>query len=309
MPDPLLIAIVGPTASGKTPLSVALAERFRGEIVSCDSVALYREFDIGAAKPAAAERARAPHHLLDVLAPNEISTAGDYARRARQVVSEISARGNMPIVVGGTGLYLRALLEGLFSGPERSQEMRERLRRIANIKGTLHLHRVLHRLDPAAAEAIHANDTPKIIRAIEVCLQAQRPISAMWQEQGRPPLTGYRILRMGLNPDRKVLYARINERAKAMLDAGLIDETRRILDRYGETPWPLHSTGYKQAVQFLKGQLTQEQTLAAIQQAHRNYAKRQMTWFRREPGVHWLAGFGDDAGIKRQALQIVGDAL
>lgn len=304
MPEPLLIAIVGPTASGKTALSLALAQRFSGEIVNCDSIALFREFEIGSAKPNAEERARAPHHLLDVLAPNEPSTAGDYARRARAVIAEIAARGHTPIVVGGTGLYLRALLEGLFSGPDRSEELRERLRKLANKKGSPHLHRLLSRLDAAAATNIHPNDAPKLIRAIEVCLAARQPMTTMWQ-QGREPLRGYRIVRVGLNPGRAALYEGINQRAAAMLDRGLVEEARAIGQRYGFNIPPLNSTGYKQAVQFLRGRLSREQTLIDIQQAHRNYAKRQMTWFRREADVHWLAGFGDDAEIQRQALAVV----
>jgi tRNA dimethylallyltransferase len=300
--SPILIAVVGPTASGKTSLSLALAERFRGEIVNCDSVGLYRGFEIGAAKPTVAERNRAPHHLIDILEPNEISTAGDYARRAREVIGDIAARGNTPIVAGGTGLYLRALLEGLFSGPPRSEELRARLREIAETKGSLHLHRVLRRLDPGAAINIHANDTPKIVRAVEVCLQARRPMSKMWQEQGRAPLSGFQVVRIGLNPDRATLYRRINERVLEMMEAGLVEETRQLSERYGYNIAPLNSTGYKQTVQFLRGQFTREQMIAAIQQAHRNYAKRQMTWFRREPELHWLSGFGDDRTIQRAAI-------
>jgi len=303
--SPILIALLGPTASGKTALSIALAERFAGEIINCDSIALYREFEIGSAKPAAEERARVPHHLLDVLSPNEISTAGDYARRARRVIKEIAGRRKTPVVVGGTGLYLRALLEGLFSGPPRSEQLRARLRYIAHSKGSTHLHRLLSRLDRAAAAAIHENDTPKLIRAIEVCMQARRPMSAMWQEQGRSPLTGFRILRIGLNPDRAALYQRINQRVLAMIKAGLIEETRGIVERYGYDIPPLNSTGYKQAIQFLRGQLPRDRMITAIQQAHRNYAKRQMTWFRREPDVHWLAGFGHDDEIRERASQFV----
>ena len=303
--SPILIAVLGPTASGKTALSLALAERFAGEIINCDSIALYREFEIGSAKPTAEERAPVPHHLLDVLEPNEVSTAGDYARRARGVIKEIAARGKTPVVVGGTGLYLRALLEGLFSGPPRSEELRARLREIGDAKGSTHLHCLLSRLDHAAGAAIHENDTPKLIRAIEVCVQARRPMSTIWQEQGRSPLTGFRILRIGLNPDRAALYERIHQRALAMIEAGLVDETRGIAERYGYGIPPLNSTGYKQAVQFLRGQLSREPMIAAIQQAHRNYAKRQMTWFRREPDVHWLAGFGNDSGIQQQAISLV----
>jgi tRNA dimethylallyltransferase len=297
----LLVVILGPTASGKTALSLALAEKFDGEIVNCDSVAMYREFDIGTAKPSTAERARAPHHLIDCVDPTEHVTAGQYARQARQVLEEIKSRQHLPIVVGGTGLYLRALLEGLFPGPQRSEELRERLRERAAHRGSEYLHRILIRLDRAAAEKIHSNDTPKLIRAIEVCLASRQKMTELWKE-GRDPLRGFRILRLGLDPDRAVLYARINERASQMFENGLIDETKRLLEKYGDAPWPLSSLGYKQAVQLLRGEVTREQALQAAQQGHRNYAKRQLTWFRREPNVTWLKGFGDDAQVQEQAL-------
>src|SRR3954470_8425143 len=208
MPDPLLVVILGPTASGKTSLSLALAEKFNGEIVSCDSVAVYRGFDVGTAKPSPAERARVPHHLLDVAEPLQPFTAGDYSKLARATINDISSRGKMPIVGGGTGLYLRALLEGLFAGPPRSEELRERLRAAAELHGAGHLHEVLQRLDPAAAEKIHANDHSKLIRAIEVCMAARSRMTELW-ERGRNPLTGFRIVRIGLEPDRSALYTRI----------------------------------------------------------------------------------------------------
>jgi tRNA dimethylallyltransferase len=303
-PEPLLVVVLGPTASGKTALSLALAERFDGEIVNCDSVAMYLEFDIGTAKPTASERARAPHHLLDFVAPTSHITAGEYARQARQVLGEIKARGRLPILVGGTGLYLRALLEGLFPGPQRSEEMRERLRERAESRGPGYLHRILRRLDSAAAEKIHANDTPKVIRAIEVCVASRQKMTELWQ-QGRDPLRGFRILRLGLDPDRQALYDRINRRAQQMFETGLVEETQRLLEKYGAAAGPLSSLGYKQAVQFLRGELTREQALQAAQQAHRNYAKRQMTWFRREPEVQWLRGFGDDVQIQKTAADLV----
>jgi tRNA dimethylallyltransferase len=300
-PEPLLVVVLGPTASGKTALSLALAERFHGEIVNCDSVAMYREFDLGTAKPTPPERARAPHHLLDCMSPAGHITAGEYARRARNVLEEIKAREHLPIVVGGTGLYLRALLEGLFPGPQRSEELRERLRELAASRGPNYLHRLLRRLDRAAAEKIHANDTPKLIRAIEVCLASRQKMTELWQQRGREPLRGFRISRLGLDPDRRGLYDRINRRAQQMFEAGLVDETKRLLEKYGDAAGPLSSLGYKQAVQFLRRELTHEQALQAAQQAHRNYAKRQMTWFRREPEVHWLRGFGDDVHIQESA--------
>jgi tRNA dimethylallyltransferase len=301
--EPLLIVILGPTASGKTTLSLALAERFQGEIVNCDSVAMYREFEIGTAKPTAAERARAPHHLFDFVDPASYMTAGEYARQAREVLEQIKSRGNVPIVVGGTGLYLRALLEGLFQGPRRSEELRERLRESAG-RRPAYLHRVLRRLDLEAAAKIHANDAPKLIRAIEICVASRQPMSEMWKD-GRDALTGFRIVRVGLNPDRNALYERINLRAVRMFDAGLVEETRRLLEKYGDAIWALSSLGYRQAVNVIRGEVDRAGAVLAAQQAHRNYAKRQMTWFRREPEVRWITGFGDDARVQQRAIALV----
>jgi tRNA dimethylallyltransferase len=316
--EPLAVVVLGPTASGKTALALAIARRFGGEIVNCDSVAMYREFEIGTAKPSAAERAEIPHHLLDCVDPLADVSAGEYARQARKVLREIVGRDivlheseqrrHLPIVSGGTGLYLRALLEGLFPGPQRSEELRKRLRARAEKNGTEHLHRILRRLDPPAANRIHANDLAKVIRAIEVCLASRRTsrrnMTELWKE-GREPLHGFRILRLGLNPEREALYARINQRAANMFDQGLIAETERLLAKYGAQARPLASLGYKQALQFLRGELDRESALAAAQQAHRNYAKRQITWFRREPDVHWLAGLGDDPAIQAQGIATV----
>jgi len=298
--------VLGPTASGKTALSVALAQRFHGEVVNCDSVAMYREFEIGTAKPSPAERARAPHHLLDFVDPTRYITAGEYARLARQTLAEIQSRANLPIVVGGTGLYLRALVDGLYPGPQRSEELRNRLRHRVEQNGPDYLHRILRRLDPAAAAKIHANDIPKLIRAIEVCLASRQKMTEMWK-RGRDPLTGFRILRLGLNPNREALYARINQRAEKMFESGLVEETKRLLEKYGDAARPLSSLGYKQAVQLLGGELDPKTALQAAQQAHRNYAKRQITWFRREPEVVWLEGFGDDPTIQQKAVAVVAE--
>lgn len=304
VPAPLLVVILGPTASGKTSLSLYLAEQLGGEIISCDSVAVYREFEIGTAKPSLEDRRRVPHHLIDVAAPAELMTAGDYARRARQTAQEIHARGHLPIVVGGTGLYLRAMLEGLFAGPPRSEEVRSRLRERAAQRGPEYLHKLLRRLDPRAAQAIHAHDVPKVIRAIEVSLSARRPMTEMWQ-QGRDPLRGFHVVRIGLNPDRAQLYQRINRRAQEIFSHGLIEETRALVERHGPVPPPLHSLGYAQAMQYIDGSLSLDQAIAAAQQGHRNYAKRQMTWFRREPHVHWLEGFGDDPQVQQRCLEFI----
>ncbi len=307
-PLPLLVVILGPTGSGKTALALALAERFGGEIVNCDSVALYRELIAGTAKPSAAERARAPHHLLDVAELSEYVTAGDYARRARPVLAEIRGRGRLPILVGGTGLYLRALLEGLFAGPPRSEELRERLRERAAELGSAHLHRMLKRLDPSAAANIHPNDAAKLIRAIEVCLTSKARMSELWKG-GRDPLAGFHILRVGLDPERNALYARINARAKRMFDGGLVEETRRLREKYGESARPLAALGYQQAMQHLRGEIDLKLAVWATQQAHRNYAKRQLTWFRREPDVQWIRGFGDDPEVQRHAVAEVNGLL
>ncbi len=315
--EPLVVVVLGPTASGKTALALAIARRFHGEIVNCDSVAMYREFDIGTAKPSVAERAEVPHHLLDCVDPLADVSAGEYARQARRILREMALRESeqrrhLPIVSGGTGLYLRALLEGLFPGPQRSEELRIKLRGRVTERGTEHLHRILRRLDSSAANRIHANDVAKVIRAIEVCLASRqssrqtsrRTMTELWH-QGREPLRGFRILRLGVNPNREALYARINQRAAKMFDQGLIAETEMLLAKYGAQARPLASLGYKQALQFLRGELDRESALSAAQQAHRNYAKRQITWFRREPDVQWLAGFGDDADIQAEGIATV----
>jgi len=304
--DPLAVLLLGPTGSGKTALSLALGERFAGEIVSCDSVAVYRGMDLGTAKPTPEERARLPHHLIDVADPDQLFTAGEYSRQARAALREIVARDRIPIVTGGTGLYLRALTEGLFSGPARQTELRARLERSRHRHGDSWLHRILVRLDAATAERIHANDVPKLIRAIEVCVASRKPLSQVLDnmEVARDPLTGFRLLRIGLNPPRMALYDRLNRRAAEMFRAGLVEETRGLLDRYGLVK-ALDSLGYRQAAAVLAKTLTLEAAIEAAQQGHRNYAKRQLTWFRREPGVHWLEGFGDEPETLRAAIALI----
>ena len=296
-----LLVLAGPTASGKTSLAVMLAEKLGGEIVSCDSVAVYRLMDIGSAKPSAEERARVPHHCLDLYWPDEACTAGDYARHARAAIAAIRGRGKLPIVAGGTGLYLRALIEGLAPAPPRDEELRERLRDRAAKRGVGWLHRVLQRLDARAAGLIHANDTPKLIRSIEVTLSARKPQSEQWQE-GREALRGYRVLQLALGPERESLYERINQRAAGMFDRGLVAETEMLRSRFGEDCRALTSLGYLQALAVLRSELTLAEAILAAQQGHRNYAKRQLTWFRGQATMHWLQGFGDDKVIQEEAL-------
>nr|WP_254062105.1 tRNA (adenosine(37)-N6)-dimethylallyltransferase MiaA [Acidobacterium sp. S8] len=307
MVEPLVIVLAGPTASGKTSLSLHLAERFGGEIVSCDSVAVYRDMEIGTAKPDKADRERLPHHLIDVVDPTENYTAGDYSRDARAALSAIVARGHLPIITGGTGLYLRALVDGLFAGPQRSESLRERLKLSDKRRGPGWLYKVLMRLDPKSAERIHPNDKPKLIRALEVCIAAKQPMSQVW-EQGRDALKGFRILRVGLEPDRDCLYQRINRRAAEMFQNGLVEETRLLLEKYGEAR-PFDSLGYKQARSLLSGDLRETDAIALAQQGHRNYAKRQLTWFRREPEMYWLHGFGDEQRIRQKAIGMVEEAV
>jgi tRNA dimethylallyltransferase len=299
--DRPLIAIVGPTGSGKSELALAVAERFGGEIINCDSLQVYRYFNIGTAKLALEDRRGIPHHLLDVADPDQPFSAGEYARMARVALAEISSRNRLPVVTGGTGLYLRALVDGLFPGPARDEVVRRRLAlREARRRGSLH--RLLRRFDPAAAERIHPHDVQKLVRAVEVCLLTRSSLTAEFAA-GRDLLEGYRVLNLGLSPPRSALYERLDQRCRRMFEKGLLDEVRRIL-LLGFSPsvGPLESHGYKQALQFLRGELTLE---AAIEQAQRNtrrYAKRQWTWFRREPAMQWLEGFGEESGVREAAL-------
>jgi len=298
-----LLAIVGPTAAGKSALALALAERLDGEIINCDSVQLYRGFNVGTGKIPPEERRGIPHHLLDRVEPEQLFTAGDYRREASRVLTDVRERGKWPIIVGGTGLYLRALLLGLFEGPERSEDLRARLGALAERRGREFLHRLLGRLDQRAAARIHPRDTPKIIRAVEVRLLARQPMSAML-ERGRVGLQGFRVFKVGLIPDRKQLAYRINARGERMFAFGLLEETRALLARPDAARIkPLGALGYRQAGAALRGELSLEDAIRETQAATRRYAKRQMTWFRRETDIAWFAGFGDDAQIQAQVLE------
>ncbi len=295
--------MIGPTGSGKSELAIRVAEEFHGEIINCDSLQIYRHFDIGTAKLPESARHGIPHHALDIIDPDQIFTAGEYARLGRRLLVEISARNRLPVVAGGTGFYLRALIDGLFAGPSRDEELRARLaERQAQRPGSLH--RLLRRFDPAAAERIHANDVPKLIRALEVCLLTKRPLTRLYQE-GRDALRGYRVLKLGISPDRDELYRRLDARCESMFREGLVDEVRRILALgYSPESKPFESHGYKQALQMLRGELTAKEALFYAQRNTRRYAKRQMTWFRQEPAVEWLRGFGSDAAVQSTALEL-----
>ena len=297
--------IAGPTASGKSLLALDIAQHFGGEIVNFDSVQVYRGFDIGTAKLPPNERRGIPHHLIDVAEPEDVFTAGDYARLGREVLVQIRHHEKLPVLVGGTGFYLRALLEGLFQGPRRDEALRNRLMAAASVKPPDHLHRVLRRLDPASARKIHANDTPKLIRAIEVCLRARKPMSELWR-QGSSPLEGFAVIRLGLNPPREALYKRIDARAKAIFRAGLVEECRTLLER--GVPWearPFGSLGYRQALAHIKGVAGLDEAVEDTAKNTRRYAKRQMTWFSRDPGTTWFDGFGDEQNLKRAAVSLL----
>jgi len=301
----LLVAIVGPTASGKSTLGVFLAEEFGGEILACDSTQLYRGFDIGTAKPSLAERRGIPHHLLDVLEPPEAATAGGYREMALQALAELRARQKLPILTVGTGLYLRALLEGLADLPQRSEELRERLRASAAEHAPGHLHKILQRLDAAAAQKIAAADEQKLIRAVEVCLLAKQPVSQV-HRAGRTPLEGWHAIKVGLIPNREALYERIHARTESMLANGWLEEIRSLLQRgLPENAKPFDFIGYRELRAVLRGGMQLDAARAAIQQATRRYAKRQLTWFRKEPGVHWLTGFGDEPQVQQQARDFI----
>jgi len=297
----LVVAIAGPTGAGKSELALRVAEEFGGEVVNCDSLQIYRYFDIGTAKLPKSEMRGIPHHLIDILDPDQVFTAGEYARLGRASLAEISSRGRLPVVAGGTGFYLRALLEGLFRGPARDEALRQRLAAREGRKAGA-LHRLLQRFDKRAAARIHPNDVPKVMRALEVCLIARRPLTEMFRE-GRDALEGYRTLKLGLTPDRDALYSRLDERCRRMFESGLLDEARGILERgFSMHAKPFESHGYRQAIQMIRGELNAKEALFYAQRNTRNYAKRQMTWFRKEPDMEWLKGFGEESHVQEAAL-------
>jgi tRNA dimethylallyltransferase len=297
-----LVAIVGPTASGKSALAVQLAEQLGGEIVACDSTQLYRGFDIGTAKPSLPERRGIPHHLIDVLGPTEEATAGGYRQMALPLLDDLRRRAQLPIFTVGTGLYLRVLLEGLADVPQRSEDLRARLRASAKDHAPGYLHRLLKRLDATAAGKIAPGDEQKLIRAIEVFVLARKPISEV-HRSGRVPLEGWRVLKIGLLPPREKLYERIHGRTDVMLDLGWMSEVQTLLaSGLDEKAKPFEFIGYRELCAVLQKKITLGEARAAIHQATRRYAKRQMTWFRKEPGVHWFAGFGDDPSLQSDVL-------
>jgi len=302
------VVILGPTASGKSHLANEVAKRYNGEIVNCDSVQIYRGFVIGAAKATQAEQREIPHYLLDIAGPDDEFTAGDYAREARKVLISISERRKLPIVVGGTGFYLKAVLHGLPVAPLRNQSLRSRLQRV-RIRRPAALHRLLTAADSAAAARIHPNDHQKLIRAIEIASSSRESTSEKLEDVHQE-LSPFRILKVGLSPPRPLLHEAVNNRTMQMFTSGLLEETRQLLATgYGPESKPMQSLGYRQAVQVLSGTASLSAAIEDCQAKTRQYVKRQMTWFRKEDDVHWMEGFGTDCEIQADVFSLVAGFL
>lgn len=309
-----LVVICGPTGSGKSGLAVevalkhaaaldcAVTRKCAAEVINCDSLQVYRQFDIGTAKLPESQRHGIPHHLIDVADPAKGFTAGDFATMARQVLTGITGRGALPIVVGGTGFYLRAMIDGLSPGPLRNEELRLRLSaREKRRPGSLH--RILGRLDPASARRIHLRDLPKLIRAIEIRILSRRNPS---EQPERDRLEGYRVLKIGLFPPREELYRELDSRCAAMFREGLLDEIEAILaSGVPRDAKPFQALGYKEGLACVEGSLSADEALDLMQRDTRRYAKRQITWFRHEAGIVPFAGFGWDAAIRAVVLDRV----
>jgi tRNA dimethylallyltransferase len=298
-----LIVVLGPTGAGKSELALALADAFHGEIINCDSVQVYRGLQVGSAKLPVEARRGIPHHLIDILSPDQELTAAAYSQLARKAIDDLRIKEKLPVVVGGTGFYLKALLDGLSPAPSRDERLRARLGHIA-VRRPLALYRFLRSRDPEAASRIHPNDHQKLIRAIELTLLTGRPATKT-QSLPRDSLRGFDVLKLGLAPQRNLLYDHLNRRSAQMFENGLIAETKAILDAgFSSAAKPLQSLGYKQAMNVIANRMEIREAIQECQTKTRQYAKRQITWFHREPDVNWLPGFGDDSHIQKQALEI-----
>jgi tRNA dimethylallyltransferase len=299
-----VLCIVGPTGSGKSGLALQLAKELNGEIVNCDSLQVFRGFDIGTAKPSPAERAAIPHHLIDIAAPGDEFTAGEFARRAREVIPTITDREKLPLVAGGTGFYLKALVDGLVEGPRRDEKLRARLSHL-EAKKPGRLHALLARWDPPSAARIHVTDIQKLVRALEVILLERQPLSTVYQRP-RDAAVSFRVFQVGLNPPRAELYRRLDARAEAMWQGGLLEEVEALL-RNGLAPnaKPFGAIGYKQALAVLQGRLSPATALEEMKRDTRRYAKRQLTWFRRDMRIHWIPDFGDSPYTHRKVVYLL----
>ncbi|MEE3138064.1 MAG: tRNA (adenosine(37)-N6)-dimethylallyltransferase MiaA [Acidobacteriota bacterium] len=301
----ILVAIVGPTATGKSTMGIEIAERFGGEVISCDSTAVYRGFDIGTDKVPLKDRRGIPHHLIDVVDPRENYSAARYATDAAAVIFETSARGRLPILVGGTGLYYRALTRGLFPGPGRDSDLRERFSALSDRYGVERLHRLLHYIDPESADRIHARDVKRLIRALEVYYLTGRPLTRHFEET-RSLLAGYSIVGIALRQSSETTAVKVARRVEDQLNEGLVDEVRRLRDAgIPDSAAPFGGMVYRQVLAFLNGVGTEESTQDDIIRANRRYARRQLIWFRKEPNLHWIQVDDGPVYACRVAEQIV----
>jgi tRNA dimethylallyltransferase len=306
---PLVVAVLGPTATGKSALSLAIAERYGGEIVNCDSTAVYRGFDIGTDKVANADRRGVPHHLVDIVEPTEEYTAARYAQDASRVVREIHARGRLPVLVGGTGFYYRALTRGLFPGPGRDAALRERLEAIAGRRGVASLHRLLSRVDPASSRRIQPRDLKRLVRALEVYFLTGRPLTAHFADTA-PPLPDVEVIAIGLRLPAAAISARVTKRVDEQFERGLLDEIRTLLARgVPETARPFGGLVYRQALEHLHGVRDEVATRALIAQENRRYARRQLIWFRKEPNLSWFDGPGESRAAIDAVSRLLDDRL
>jgi tRNA dimethylallyltransferase len=306
--SPFLIAVVGPTGAGKSDLALYLAEALGSEVLSSDALQVYRGVDVGTAKVPIEERRGVPHHLIDLVEPTEEFSAAEFVRRAVPLIEDLTRRGRVPVIVGGTGLYLRALRKGLFEGPGRSPEIRERLSEIAERRGVRALHRILRRWDPGLAARIHPNDRVRLVRGIEVYLASGERMSDL-MEKRLSPLRGFQDILVGLRPDRDPLKERIASRVESMFARGFVEEVRRLRSEHGDAIPAFKAIGYREVLLHLDGKIDLDETRRRVALATAQYAKRQMTWFRREPDVHWFEGFGDDESVRAQVLERIRTAI
>lgn len=301
-----IIAVAGPTASGKSSLGIALSLHFDGEIINCDSVQVYQDIEIATAKVPFEERRGVPHHLIDFVPSRQTFTAADWARAAIEKIEEIDARGRRVFLVGGTGLYLRALRRPFFPSPATDEDLRARLTKIRERHGPERLHRILQRFDPAEAKNLYARDWPRVQRAIEFYLQTGECISDQRPARPEPPALANRIRVIALNPPRDKLYSRINERTEKHFAEGLVNEVRDLFD--GGVPpnsSALGAHGYRRVVEYLKGDRDLASAIEQTKLDVRHYAKRQLTWFRQEAGVEWVEGFGEDPMVQQRVIELL----
>ncbi len=302
---PLVVAILGPTATGKSALALAVAERYDGEIINCDSTAVYRGFDIGTDKIAPADRRGIPHHLIDIVDPTEDYTAAQYARDAAAIIRDIHARGRLPILAGGTGFYFRALTRGLFPGPGRNPGLRQRLESIAERRGVAFLHRLLRKIDPASARRIQPRDLKRLVRALEVFFLTGRPLTAHFADTASP-IADLEVLAVGLRLPAARISERVTRRVDQQFARGLLDEIRTLLARgIPEDARPFGGLVYRQALEHLHGVRDEASTRALIAQGNRRYARRQLIWFRKEPNLSWFDGPGESPAIVAAVMHLI----